>query len=59
MKTLTLDTEKFILASLLGLTTLIMGSAMMPDACAVKSPLWNEQIQSSANFSSTVSRQCR
>ena len=59
MKTLTLDTEKFILASLLGLTTLIMGSAMMPDACTVKSPLWNEQIQSSANFTSTVSRQCR
>ena len=59
MNALSLNTEKFILASLLGMTTLMMGSAMMPDACAVKSPLWNEQIQSSANFSSTVSRQCR
>ena len=59
MNALSLNTEKFILASLLGMTTLMMGSTMMPDACKVKSPLWNEQIQSSANYTSTVSRQCR
>jgi hypothetical protein len=59
MDALSLNTQKFIIASLLGMTTLMMGSAMMPDACTVKSALWNEQIQSSANFISTVSRQCR
>lgn len=59
MNALSLNTEKFILASLLGMTTLIMCSAMMPQACAVKSPLWNEQIQSSASFISNVSRACR
>jgi len=59
MNALSLDTEKFILASLLGMTTLMMGSTMMPQVCKSQSPLWNQQIQSSANYISTVSRQCR
>jgi hypothetical protein len=59
MNALSLNTEKFILASLLGMTTLMMGAAMMPDTCKVQDPLWNQQIQSSANYTSVISRACR
>ncbi|PZV26569.1 MAG: hypothetical protein DCF12_09115 [Snowella sp.] len=59
MNALSLNTEKFILASLLGMTTLMMGAAMVPDTCKVQEPLWNQPIQSSANFISNVSRACR
>jgi hypothetical protein len=59
MHALSLNTEKFILASLLGMTSLMMGAVMMPETCKVQAPLWNQQIQSSANYTSVVSRNCR
>jgi hypothetical protein len=59
MNALSLNTEKFILASLLGMTTLIMGAQMMPETCKAQAPLWNQQIQSSANFISKVAHNCR
>jgi hypothetical protein len=59
MNALSLNTEKFILASLLGMTSLMMGAMMMPETCKAQAPLWNQQIQSSANYTSVVSRNCR
>ena len=59
MHALSLNTEKFILASLLGMTSLMMGAMMMPETCKVQAPLWNRQIQSSANYISVISHHCR
>ncbi len=56
---LTFHPEKFIFVSLLGITTLLAGAALSSDGCGNQASVWNQQIQSSANFNSVVTRQCK
>lgn len=52
MKQLSLDLEKFILVSSLGVSCLLVGSVVSSDGCSVQSPIWNQQLQSTKSYGS-------
>lgn len=56
---LTLHPEKFIFVSLLSITTLLAGAALSSEGCGNQASIWNQQIQSSANFNSIATNQCK
>ena len=54
METLQINSEKLFLASLVSMAGLLLGASMSSNSCNAQTPLWNQQIQSSANFGSVV-----
>ena len=57
MKKLSLDLEKLILVSSVGIFCLLAGSAISSDGCDVQTPLWNQQLQSTDSFGSLTMNQ--
>ena len=52
MKKLSLDLEKLIFVSSVGISCLLASSAISSDGCDVQTPLWNQQLQSTESFGS-------
>jgi len=57
MKKLSLDVEKLILVSSVGISCLLAGSAMSSNGCDGQTPLWNQQLQSTDSFGSLAVEQ--
>jgi hypothetical protein len=57
MNNLSLDLEKFILMSSIGISCLLTGSFMASSGCDSQTPLWNQQLQSTKSFGSLAIEQ--
>jgi hypothetical protein len=57
MKKLSLDLEKLIFVSSLGVSGLLVASSISPEGCSVQSPVWNQQLQSTQFFGSLTVNQ--
>ena len=52
MNNLSLDLEKFVLMSSIGISCLVTVSFMASGGCDSQTPLWNQQLQSTKSFGS-------
>jgi hypothetical protein len=54
---ISLDLEKLILVSSLGVCSLLVGASIASNGCSVQSPVWNQQLQSTKSFGSLAVEQ--